>query len=119
MDWGLLFLIITLLLLSCPIVNLIILTSKYSILDKWLVKYFSWNLKKIYLFYMWAGITAVFCLSTYALSLIYPDWFWGYLFWEYTGFAITAFLVTLLTLGLIITFKNRRYTKPKTSKDNE
>lgn len=56
---------------------------------------------------MWLGIVAIVGLGLLAQYVEH------FAYWGYKGFCFRALLVALVTGGLIITFKNKKATKPK------
>jgi hypothetical protein len=96
-----------------PIVTLAALMNKYSMMDKYLVRFLSWNLSKVFLIFIWLGIIAILGIGIFLI--IYQEHFfvwrsteWG---WDYKGFIVHMCLISLVVLGFVITFKNKRKLK--------
>ena len=91
-----------------PIVNLMVLLNKYSMTDKWLVRFFNWNMSKIQLLCMWVGLAAILYVGFFIVKYVERYFVWGFWSWRYKGFAFRTSLVAIVICGLIITFKNKK-----------
>ncbi|MHC4130597.1 MAG: hypothetical protein ACYSSP_02295 [Planctomycetota bacterium] len=93
-----------------PVVNLAVLMNKYSMMDKYLVKLFSWNLSKVFLICIWLAIIAVFGIVVFLIIYLEHHFVWPPFSSGSKSFIFRMCLISLVVLGLLITFKNK---KPK------